>query len=73
MMKMQANLFSIGAVLAVMGILSNAYDGFPIAKIPFAPIPLIQGITHRGLSGNDMTDCTCHIYLSSSILCTSLC
>ncbi len=58
MMKMQANIFSIFTVLAVMGILSNAYDGFAIAKIPFTPIPLIQGLTHRGLSGNDMTECT---------------
>lgn len=35
-----------------------SFTGAVVAKLPFQPIPLVQGITHRGLAGADMTDCS---------------
>lgn len=45
----------------------NRYDGVVVAKLPFTPLSLLQGLSHRNLSGVDMTDCSStFIY----ILCT---
>ena len=39
-----------------------------MAKLPFEPFSLIQGITHRGLEGTDMTDCSMiFVYILSNI------
>ena len=35
-----------------------SYDQSVVAKLPFTPMPLIQGITHRGIAGSDYTDCS---------------
>lgn len=34
----------------------HSFDGRPVAKLPFEPIPLLRGISHRNLPGNDYTD-----------------
>lgn len=34
------------------------FDGHVVAKLPFTPISWIQGISHRGLLGDDFTDCS---------------
>jgi calcium load-activated calcium channel len=52
-----------GAVVAVMlfvvfGLLNSLFEGRTVAKLPFAPIPLVQRMSHRGLPGNDPTDCS---------------
>ncbi len=56
--KMAGTVIMVVAMFALMGVLNNSFEGFPVGKLPFTPFPLIQGITHRGLSGNDMTDCS---------------
>ena len=38
--------------------LDFSYDGTIVAKLPFHPIALLQGFTHRNLPGTDMTDCS---------------
>lgn len=38
------------------------YQGIVVARLPFEPFFLIQGVTHRGLMGNDFTDCA-YIFL----------
>ncbi|EFJ31638.1 hypothetical protein SELMODRAFT_74617 [Selaginella moellendorffii] len=55
--------FKSGAVVAlvllvVFGLLSSLFEGKPVAKLPFAPSPFIQKMTHRGLPGDDPTDCS---------------
>ncbi|KRX05086.1 hypothetical protein PPERSA_06720 [Pseudocohnilembus persalinus] len=34
------------------------FQGIVMAKLPFHPFSLFQGITHRGLMGDDYTDCS---------------
>lgn len=29
-----------------------------MAKLPFEPFGMLQGMSHRGLTGSDMTDCS---------------
>ncbi|KAG8371821.1 hypothetical protein BUALT_Bualt12G0003000 [Buddleja alternifolia] len=65
--------FKSGAVVAlvlfmVFGLLNSLFEGKAVAKIPFVPIKLVQKMSHRGLSGDDMTDCSmAFLYLLCSI------
>ncbi|KAL3632387.1 hypothetical protein CASFOL_025371 [Castilleja foliolosa] len=65
--------FKSGAVVAlvlfmVFGLLNSMFEGKVVAKIPFVPIRLVQKMSHRGLSGDDMTDCSmAFLYLLCSI------
>lgn len=36
----------------------RSFEGRVVAKLPFVPLPLLQGISHRGLLGDDYTDCS---------------
>ena len=35
----------------------SRFDSVIVAKLPFQPFSLLANITHRGLPGDDMTDC----------------
>lgn len=35
-----------------------SFSGVVAAKLPFVPFSLIQKISHRGLEGDDPTDCS---------------
>lgn len=55
--------FKSGAVVAlvlfvVFGLLNSLFEGKAVAKIPFVPIRLVQKMSHRGLQGDDATDCS---------------
>ena len=43
------------------------FEGRVVAKLPFVPIGFFQGLSHRGLSGDDYTDCS---FIFLYILCT---
>ncbi|CAN0879145.1 Calcium load-activated calcium channel [Linum grandiflorum] len=55
--------FKSGAVVAlvlfiVFGLLNSLFEGKVIAKLPFQPIALVRKMSHRGLQGDDSTDCS---------------
>lgn len=55
--------FKSGAVVAlvlfvVFGFLNNLFEGKAVAKLPFVPIRIVQKMSHRGLQGDDPTDCS---------------
>nr|CAB3267015.1 transmembrane and coiled-coil domain-containing protein 1-like [Phallusia mammillata] len=53
------SMFAIGfCFTALLGTLSSVFEGKVVAKLPFLPISLFQGISHRGLMGDDFTDCS---------------
>ncbi|KAF5768680.1 putative integral membrane protein EMC3/TMCO1 [Helianthus annuus] len=45
-------------LFVVFGFLNNLFEGKAVAKLPFVPIRIVQKMSHRGLSGDDMTDCS---------------
>ncbi|KAL3533973.1 hypothetical protein ACH5RR_007494 [Cinchona calisaya] len=52
-----------GGVVAVVlfmvfGFLNSLFEGKTVAKLPFVPFKIVQKMSHRGLSGDDMTDCS---------------
>lgn len=43
------------------------FDGRVVAKLPFIPISMVQGLSHRNLPGEDYTDCS---FIFLYVLCT---
>ena len=43
------------------------FDGRVVAKLPFVPISLLQGLSHRNIRGEDYTDCS---FIFFYIICT---
>ncbi|XP_053206222.1 calcium load-activated calcium channel-like [Panonychus citri] len=67
LVKMKS-MFAIGlAFTALLSMFNSIFDGRIVAKLPFEPISLIQGLSHRNISGNDYTDCS---FIFLYILCT---
>ena len=56
--KMTGMFFVAVLMMVFMSMFSTAYEGVVVAKLPFVPISFIQGVTHRGIPGTDMTDCS---------------
>lgn len=62
------SMFAIGfCFTALLGTLNSIFEGRVVAKLPFVPIGLLQGISHRNLLGEDYTDCS---FIFLYILCT---
>ena len=57
-MKMKATVLVGVLMLVALSSLGNYFHGSVVAKLPFAPWALVQGLSHRGLPGNDETDCS---------------
>lgn len=52
--------------MAVMFALNKFYSGKIVAKLPFEPIWMFKSLAHRGIEGDDFTDCG---YIFLYILC----
>merc|ERR1711963_690571 len=62
------SMFAIGfAFTALLSMFNTIFDGRVVAKLPFTPIYWIQGLSHRNLLGDDMTDSG---FIFLYILCT---
>jgi len=67
MVKMKS-MFAIGfAFTALRSRFNSCVDGLVVAKLRFTPIYWVQGLSHRNLLGDDMTDCS---FIFLYILCT---
>lgn len=61
----------VGASLAIVyGLLTSFYDGVPVARLPFEPLIFMRGLCHRGLPGDDFTECSlAFLYILCSVSC----
>lgn len=67
LVKMKS-MFAIGfAFTALLSMFNSIFDGKIVARLPFAPITWIQGLSHRNLPGDDYTECS---FIFLYILCT---
>jgi len=67
MVKMKSMLVIGFTFTALLSMFNSIFDGRVVAKLPFTPISWLQGISHRNLPGQDMTDCS---FIFLYILCT---
>eukprot|EP01138_Halocafeteria_seosinensis_P016412 gb/GECG01016743.1/.p1 GENE.gb/GECG01016743.1/~~gb/GECG01016743.1/.p1 ORF type:complete len:187 (+),score=18.50 gb/GECG01016743.1/:1-561(+) len=56
MMKIQ--IITPVLFIASYRLMSNYLYGVPVARLPFQPISFIQGLSHRGLEGEDYYECS---------------
>ncbi|CAN6292304.1 unnamed protein product [Urochloa humidicola] len=56
--KLKSGAVVAAVLFVVFGLLNSLFEGRAVAKLPFAPVPLVQRMSHRGLPGNDPTDCS---------------
>lgn len=57
-MRFKLGFITSAALLVLFNVVSTAWDGHVIAKLPFSPPGFMQNISHRGLMGTDATDCS---------------
>ncbi len=57
-LKMKSTIFNTVLMIGSFWFLNSKFSGLVVAKIPFEPIPLIRGISHRNIEGEDFTDCS---------------
>jgi hypothetical protein len=65
--SMKCNIIIAVMMIAMLNLVGTHFQGQVVAKLPFEPFGIIQGITHRGLEGSDFTECA---YLFIYILST---
>ena len=58
LVKLKSTVVMTVTLSLMYGVLSASYDGMPVARLPFDPPGFVQGISHRGLVGEDMRDCS---------------
>ena len=58
MIKMKSMVVIGFTFTALLGMFNTIFDGKVVAKLPFEPIALLRGISHRSLMGSDYTDCS---------------
>lgn len=56
--KLKSGAVVAAVLFVVFGLLNSLFEGRAVAKLPFAPVPLVQRMSHRGLPGTDPTDCS---------------
>eukprot|EP00123_Amoebidium_parasiticum_P022236 comp8294_c0_seq1/m.3698 comp8294_c0_seq1/g.3698 ORF comp8294_c0_seq1/g.3698 comp8294_c0_seq1/m.3698 type:complete len:204 (-) comp8294_c0_seq1:265-876(-) len=67
--KIGSQIASAFVFLSVLGAFSNVFEGLVMGKLPFVPFGFIQGMSHRGLSGEDYTECNyLFIYVVASMI-----
>jgi hypothetical protein len=67
--NMKSNVLIGIFMLLFVNFLGTHFQGQVVAKLPFVPFSLIQGITHRNIDGTDFTDCSyLFIYILSAFL-----
>ena len=56
--KFKSTLMSVLTTVAVFAVLSSAFEGEVILKLPFEPFALIRGMSHRGIENDNFYDCS---------------
>lgn len=56
--KLKANIMTGVAFFFLYRMVAAAWTGVVVARLPFLPVKMIQGISFRGLKGDDHTQCS---------------
>lgn len=57
-MRMYSMIFLGVSSFVMYQALRKSYAGFIVAKLPFVPFQLLTRMSHSGIEGTDMTDCS---------------
>ncbi|GMH40394.1 hypothetical protein BSKO_08298 [Bryopsis sp. KO-2023] len=56
--QMKTSLVTGFALIVFFNLLTQLFDGIPVAKLPFEPPQFIRRVSHRNLQGDDFSDCS---------------
>ncbi|KAL6880125.1 hypothetical protein ACP4OV_011690 [Aristida adscensionis] len=56
--KLKSGAVVAAVLFVVFDLLNSLFEGRAVATLPFAPVPLVQSMSHRGLPRTDPTDCS---------------
>ncbi|KAF8819445.1 putative integral membrane protein [Cardiosporidium cionae] len=68
--RMKANILTAAICMILMPILYQLFDGVPVAQLPFQPIWPFAMMTHAGLPGDDMMECSATFLCMTTLLLT---
>ncbi|CEM01727.1 unnamed protein product [Vitrella brassicaformis CCMP3155] len=68
-MRMKGQFFLMLIMGAFYAISASSFEGIVVAKLPFEPPWFLHGLTHRGLVGQDYTDCSYSFLYVISTIC----
>jgi calcium load-activated calcium channel len=58
MSKMWSMILMPVFLMSVLSIVNSMYQGHAVARLPFEPFGMMQRLSHRGLMGSDMQECS---------------
>mmetsp|Transcript_33353 Transcript_33353/g.88248 ORF Transcript_33353/g.88248 Transcript_33353/m.88248 type:complete len:203 (+) Transcript_33353:206-814(+) len=67
-MKFHSNLITAGILMVLYWGVTSSYTGTPVAVLPFEPLTMMRPLTHRGLTGDDFTQCSVALFYAMSSL-----
>ncbi|OVA12236.1 Protein of unknown function DUF106 [Macleaya cordata] len=56
--KIKSGVVVALVLFVVFGFLNSLFEGKSVAKLPFSPAGFVQKMSHRGIPGDDPTDCS---------------
>eukprot|EP01029_Cantina_marsupialis_P027645 TRINITY_DN773128_c0_g1_i1.p1 TRINITY_DN773128_c0_g1~~TRINITY_DN773128_c0_g1_i1.p1 ORF type:complete len:181 (-),score=39.48 TRINITY_DN773128_c0_g1_i1:253-795(-) len=56
--RMKSMFFLSGTMITLLSIMNSIFEGVVVARLPFMPFGLVQGLSHRNLYGTDFYDCS---------------
>ncbi|KAI3658600.1 hypothetical protein MP638_006271 [Amoeboaphelidium occidentale] len=62
------SMINMLVLLGAYQVVLTAYEGIVVGKLPFVPFALFQGLTHRGLAGEDFQECSAHLIFAMGLL-----
>mmetsp|Transcript_48797 Transcript_48797/g.156294 ORF Transcript_48797/g.156294 Transcript_48797/m.156294 type:complete len:191 (-) Transcript_48797:130-702(-) len=66
--KMKSTVVVMGCMIALYSTMSSKFEGVVVARIPFVPPGPFRALAHKGLAGDDYTDCSfAFLYTLSSL------
>ncbi|KAG0450424.1 hypothetical protein HPP92_020984 [Vanilla planifolia] len=56
--KFKSGFVVMVVLFVIYGLLNSMFEGRAVAKLPFSPVSIVLKMSHRGLRGDDPTDCS---------------
>ena len=66
-LKMKPMMLTSLLFMGTMYYLKQGFEGIIVARLPFEPLSYVQSLSHRGLTGDDITECS---FIFLYILCS---
>jgi calcium load-activated calcium channel len=67
-MRMKSMFVTTILLIGFFQLVNSFWGGVPVARLPFEPFGFVTGLSHRGLEGDDMRECSAtFIYVLSGM------